>query len=934
MNQKEKLLELCEASLVQKGFKEDRYVKRLNSEIQEINAQNECDYFFSLYEKKVKFQENENNLLVPYLLGIVDDFNKDEESNFITGDSPDVDVDFLPMLRSHLKDVWAPETFGVNKVCNITSYNTFGIKNALIDIVRVYGKSRQEILDITTKIEPKDEDGKEITWDKALEIYPELKKYCDNNPDVAKAAKKLLHRSRGMGKHAGGLIISSVPLDEFIPLVKDKDDNPTSSWVEGLHGQDLGPMGLVKFDVLGISNLMQIAIACKLIKERHNLPSICAFPGQKDWSDDSYLNDPKVLAMANKGDLKCIFQFDSDGIRKLVKDGGVTSFDDLVAYSALYRPGCMQMKMHTTYVERKKGNATFTIHPLLQSILGNTYGVIIFQEQCMKILHVVGDIPLKDCEILRKAISKKNESYFAQYKERFIVNGQKNLGFSKEEVENIWQMLAAFSTYAFNLSHSCCYSVISARLLWLKSHYPLEFFTAILTCEEAQEKIKEYKIEASRYGIEILPVDLNQSKENFHIVGNKIYYGFSKVKGIGEAVSKRIVEGQPYVDFVDFLDRFGTDGTVIKPLVGLRLFGNDPVNKYKFYTWYKDIKQKKENSNKRFVKGSEDKINSLKELLPESLHHLAIFTETALDQIREEYHTNKDLWLSIMDIREIRFQKEIKDKLDKLKELLPESLHHLAVFTSEALAQIKSIIYPPFTNANLWTDGENKDLDSRIQWQDEDGMEYYLFDDIEALHKSYNKAKLKTPLEEIEALFKAYNKSISNKEKKPAEEIDLSSFNPEEIEIDQKLADMYSTIDAGEKAFYGFLWTHPLEKSPDYEGNMTFEAFRIENVSVGPVEIQLLSVEEKISAKKTKYWLLTTEDVNSEVGLIQVWEDDYERFKDELVAGKMMRMRVRAPSGGFSRYTFDSPPRHQRHSLPKNKENDHRIFVMKVGENV
>jgi DNA polymerase-3 subunit alpha len=204
-----------------------------------------------------------------------------------------------------------------------------------------------------------------------------------------------------MGVHAGGLIIAKSPLHELVPLVKRKD-NPSSQCVGGgLHGQDLGPMGLVKFDLLVINNLLQIAKACQLIKRRHGLQGIANAPGQGDFTDvERWRNDAKALEMADRGDLKCIFQFDSEGIRALARSGGVTRFEDLVAYTALYRPGPLGMQMDKRYVERKRGREPFVLHPLLHPILHSTYGVLTYQEQIMRILNIVGEIPLKDCELV------------------------------------------------------------------------------------------------------------------------------------------------------------------------------------------------------------------------------------------------------------------------------------------------------------------------------------------------------------------------------------------------------------------------------------------------------------------------------------------------------------------------------------------------------
>jgi DNA polymerase-3 subunit alpha len=349
--------EFCLKILNEKGFSDDlRYSKRLEWELKEIEIQDKEAYFLNLYNNKSKYKENQNNLLVPYLLDIVDSVDIDRDPVFYQGDMPDIDTDYLPAVRDYLKNEWSIKTFGEDRVCNIGNYTTFGIKNALIDIAKVYGESREEILNITKNLQNKDDEGKPITWDTAIRQDPLLKKYCEEKQSVAIGARKLINRNRGMGVHAGGLIISSIPINDIVPLVKRKDDPQASSWVEGLHGQDLQPVGLVKFDLLVIANLLQIANCCRLIEQRHGIKKICALPGQNNWSNvEEYRNDEKSLEMANKGDLKCIFQFDSDGIRNLVRSGGVTRFEDLVAYSSLYRPGPLNCIQKDTLINTNDG---------------------------------------------------------------------------------------------------------------------------------------------------------------------------------------------------------------------------------------------------------------------------------------------------------------------------------------------------------------------------------------------------------------------------------------------------------------------------------------------------------------------------------------------------------------------------------------------------
>jgi DNA polymerase-3 subunit alpha len=413
-----------------------------------------------------------------------------------------------------------------------------------------------------------------------------------------------------------------------------------------LNAQDLQPVGLIKFDLLVINNLLQIAYATDLIKKRHGLDHLWALPGSWDWSDISYLNDPKCIEMANSADLKCIFQFDSEGIRKMVKRGGVSRFDDLAVYSALYRPGPLNMGMDARYCKRKQGEEPWNVHPLLQPSLGGTYGVMVYQEQVMDILKVVGGIPDMHTEKVRKAISKKKVKQFIKYKDMFIENGQVNLGVNEDFVRDQWDQIESFAEYGFNKSHAYAYTMVSLRLLAIKAHYPLEFYTAILMCEDDDAKFREYKLDAKHHGIDVLPVHINKSKENFTIADDKIYFGFSNIKGIGEAVAKRIVENQPYSGFVDFLDRFGTDATPVKALTALGVF-DEPYDRLilrKFSEYYKEASRKRRDRQKRFEVSQEKKLEELREMLltkidpnDDDLEAMAVFTEEAEKKWEERF---------------------------------------------------------------------------------------------------------------------------------------------------------------------------------------------------------------------------------------------------------------------------------------------------------
>lgn len=617
---REKLINICVGAMEEKSMLSQEHKDRLKLELKEIDNQAEHDYFLDLAERGVRFPKNENNLMVACLLGLCEDFDVSSEPKFTQGEFPDIDVDYLPAVQEYLRNDWCPKTFGREKVVNIGNYGTFGIKSALLDMARVHGADYQEIQSITKNLQDRDDEGKPLTWDKALETAPELASYCERNPEIADSAKRLIDRNRGRGKHAGGTVVSNINISDLVPVMIDTDGNPVSGWTEGLHDQDLQPVGLIKFDVLAVKDLLRIAHCCHLVKTRHpDVKNISAVPGGSDWSDTSYLNDPKSLEIANRAETRGIFQFDGEGMRKLIKSGGVTRFEDLVAYSALFRPAALGLKMHERYVERKRGRERWDdqVPECLREVLAKTYGVMCYQEQIMKILNVVGDIPLIHCEKIRKAISKKKTSEFMKYKQMFLENGSRKTGWPIESKDNknmnfLWDQLSAFSAYGFNASHAVAYTVTSSRLLYLKAHYPLEFFCSTLALEGDEDKVKIYKREAERHGIKVNRCDLDKSGVNYEIVGDEIYVGFSNIKGIGEDAAKKIVSLKPFLGIEDFLTRFGTDKRIVEPLIQLGVFKDcEPSVAWEFYEEYKKWSKGNQDKEKRQMKRRSELVESM-----------------------------------------------------------------------------------------------------------------------------------------------------------------------------------------------------------------------------------------------------------------------------------------------------------------------------------
>lgn len=825
---------------------------RLKMEIKEIDNQAEYDYFLDLHDKGVKFPRNENNLLVPYLLGLTDDFDPSSEPHFVQGEFPDIDVDYLPMVQEYLRNEWCPNTFGRDKVVNIGNYGTFGIKSALLDMARVHGADYQEIQAITKNVVDKDEDGKPLTWEQALEATPELAAYCERNPEIASTARRLIDRNRGRGKHAGGTVVSSINIADLVPIMIDTDGNPVSGWTEGLNEQDLQPVGLIKFDVLVVKDLLRIAHCCNLVKQRRGLKSISAKEGGSDWSDTSYLNDSKALELANRAETRGIFQFDGDGMRKLIKAGGADRFEDLVAYSSLFRPAAIGMRMHERYVERKRGREEWknSVPECVCDVLAKTYGVMVFQEQIMKILNVVGDIPLIHCEKIRKAISKKKEKEFAKYKQMFLENGSRKTGWpidsnDERNMNFLWNLISAFSSYGFNSSHAVAYTFTSMRLLYLKAHYPLEFFCSTLGLEGDEDKVKFYKREAERSGIKVNRCDFEKSGVNYEIVGDEIYVGFKNIKGIGEEVAERIVAGKPYSNFVDFLDRFGTDKRVLEPLINLGVFKDAPSNVLtEFYEDYK-----------KWTKGNSDK--------------------------------------------EKRNQKRRDDLLESMREMIRRKAPK-EILTHEFVMGLH--------------DGGDQSV-----------LEGLLSDDFKVA--------------DFMGVVKKYARSVLNFEHKAdilkRNSISFDGWTPEGR---YPSATWPSNFEL-ERRHYGFSWEHPIQKSPDYIGGHSFNLFKEdETIDRAGVEVMVVKKpQERVSKNNNRYYSVLVEDEDWNVETVTLWAADYDRFKDEMEywdesagRGHFLRMRVSRPGPGFKSYTFESPPKRDRHRLvPADKKMDARLQVMK-----
>ncbi len=316
----------------------------------------------------------------------------------------------------------------------------------------------------------------------------------------------------------------------------------------------LEPVDLIKFDFLGLKTLTVIDRAVKNIKTNKN---------EDVDIDDLTLDDPKVFELIQSGKTLGLFQIESDGMQDLAKRLKPSTFEDVIAMLALYRPGPMDAGMLDDYIERKHGRKPISyfydeFEEVLKPILEPTYGVIVYQEQVMQIVQAIGGFSLGEADIIRRAMGKKKADLMAKYAEEFAERASKR-GFSYENAKALFNLIEKFAGYGFNKSHSAAYAMITYQTAWLKTYYPTEFFAALLTYEaDNTDKVAKYIDEAKSLGIEVLPPDVQKSNAEFTPIGDKILFGLSAIKGVGSKAIESIVANRPFEDIEDFILKVDT----------------------------------------------------------------------------------------------------------------------------------------------------------------------------------------------------------------------------------------------------------------------------------------------------------------------------------------------------------------------------------------
>ncbi len=440
---------------------------------------------------------------------------------------PDFDIDFCQDRRDEVIR-YVQTRYGRDQVAQIITFGTLQARGVLRDVGRVLQMPYGQV-DKLTKLVPQNP-AAPVTLAAAIASEPKLQAFRDEDPVVARAfdiAQRLEGLTRHASTHAAGIVISDRPLSELVPLYRDpKSDMPVTQfnmkWVE--------PAGLVKFDFLGLKTLTVLDLAVKMLKQRGVDVDLPTLP----------LDDAPSYQMLARGDVVGVFQVESQGMRRALVDMRPDRFEDIIALVALYRPG--PMANIPTYCARKHGDEEPEyLHPMLEPILKETFGVIIYQEQVMQIAQVMAGYSLGEADLLRRAMGKKIRSEMEAQRKRFIEGAVKN-NITKDQAETIFELLAKFADYGFNKSHAAAYAMVSYHTAYMKAHYPVEFLAASMTLDMSNtDKLSEFRAEAQRLGIKVEAPNVNRSGASFEVGDGTIYYALAGLKGVGAQAVELIV---------------------------------------------------------------------------------------------------------------------------------------------------------------------------------------------------------------------------------------------------------------------------------------------------------------------------------------------------------------------------------------------------------
>lgn len=468
---------------------------------------------------------------------------------------PDIDTDFCIEKRGEVID-YVVKKYGEDKVCQIITFNTLAARNAFKSVARVFGMEYAKSNKTASLIED--------TIEGSMIEGSELKNLYDTDSEIKRVidtAKCVEGMKCGIGMHAAGVIISYKPLDQIVPVQPSKDGIIITQY----HREILEKMKLLKMDFLGLRNLTMIHKTVKLVKRCQDIDvDINHIP----------LDDKPTYDMLVRGETVGVFQLESSGMTSLVKKLKPDVFEDLGALVALFRPGPLGSGMVDDFVERKHGRQAITYaHPRLEPILKDTYGTMVYQEQIMQIFQIMADYSLGQADQVRRMMGHKDPEAMAAQKDK-LIEGSAKYGMKAEDATKLFEQIQNFAAYCFNRAHSSAYAFVAYQTAYLKCHYPVEYLSALLSSVAGdQEKTQAYIEEALKYGIKVLPPDINKSYLEYAPDGKNIRFGLASIKQVGEAVIEEIIKEREangnYKSIYDYIKRLDTKCSNKKTLEGL-----------------------------------------------------------------------------------------------------------------------------------------------------------------------------------------------------------------------------------------------------------------------------------------------------------------------------------------------------------------------------
>jgi DNA polymerase-3 subunit alpha len=540
--------------------RERMLMDRFNYEVKIIEETHFIDYFLVVWD----FIRHAKSLSIPvgpgrgsgggsvlaYALGITDidpiRFNLIFE-RFLNPERvspPDFDIDFCQTRRGEVIE-YVKQKYGADRVAQIVTFGQLGAKTVIRDIARVLEIPLSKANELA-KLIP---DDPKITLAKAREMNPAFGAACGVDPDLRRIlpfAEIIEGLYRNAGVHAAGVVIGDGPLIDIVPLTRDKDGASVTQYAK----EPIEECGLLKMDFLGLKTLTVLDEAVKLVK---------ACQGVDLDLNALTLDDPKTYELFNRADTVGVFQLESSGMRKLIRDIGINNIEDLFAVIALYRPGPMEML--PSYTARKTGKEKVEYdHPLLEPVLRDTYGIMVYQEQVQQAANVLAGYSLGQADLLRRAMGKKKIETMAKERGHFVEGCGKVNGIPRKQAEKIFDHIAAFAGYGFNKAHTAAYGIVSYQTAFVKAHYPAEFMCAQISSEIGNfDKLPGFVSEAEAMGLPILPPDVNCSQSRFVPEAKGIRYGLAGIKNVGEGAAEAIIAARnadgPYLGLVDFCQR-------------------------------------------------------------------------------------------------------------------------------------------------------------------------------------------------------------------------------------------------------------------------------------------------------------------------------------------------------------------------------------------